>query len=98
MPEARFGGEAMLPTPLRDKVRLAIRKPGNREKLVRLLRGVSKVELQQASKVRILLEKVGKELQVHFTPTELATLTNYFVSLRIDPNNPLHLIKLWTVF
>lgn len=88
----------MLPTALRDKIRQAIRQPGQKEKLARLLRGVTKADLQQPSKVRILIEQLGRDVCVHLTATEIATLTTYFISLRIDPNNPLHLIKLWTIF
>jgi hypothetical protein len=88
----------MLPNALRDKIRQAIRQPGQKDKLARLLRGVTKSDLQQASKVRTLVEQLGRDLRIHLTATEVATLTTYFISLRIDPNNPLHLIKLWSIF
>lgn len=88
----------MLPTALRDKIRKAIRQPGQKNKLASLLRGVTKADLQQASKVRQLIEQLGRDLRISLNSIEVATLTTYFISLRIDPNNPLHLIKLWSIF
>jgi methyl coenzyme M reductase subunit C-like uncharacterized protein (methanogenesis marker protein 7) len=78
----------MLPDALRLKLRTAIRQPGNREKMIGLLRGVSKQDLQNPAKVRSLVEKLGHALNVRLSA----------VDLRIDPHNPLHLMKLWSMF
>jgi hypothetical protein len=88
----------MLPDALRLKLRTAIRQPGNREKMIGLLRGVSKQDLQNPAKVRGLVEKLGQALGIRLSVVELSVLTNHFVSMRIDPHNPLHLMKLWSMF
>jgi hypothetical protein len=88
----------MLPDALRQKLRVALHKPGNKDKLVRLLRGVSKEDLQQPTKVYALVGKLAAALMVPLSTAEMQQLTTFFVSKRIDPNNPFHLIRLWAMF
>lgn len=92
------GGGGMLPDALRLKLRTAIRQPGNRDKMIALLRRVSKQDLQNPAKVRSLIENLAKAIGIRLSVVEMSLLTNHFVSMRIDPHNPLHLIKLWSMF
>ncbi|KIL41127.1 serine/threonine protein kinase [Gordoniibacillus kamchatkensis] len=69
-----------------------------RERVKRLAEGVTREDLQNKTTVRRLIGRVSHTLGEPIPPDQVELMTNFIVSQQIDPNNTLHLLKLYTMF
>jgi hypothetical protein len=81
-----------------ERVKVKMKNPATKERIKGLLDGVTKYDLQDRAKVRRWTKTFAKILNEPLTETQEDQLTNFIIAQKIDPNNMLHLIKLYTMF
>ncbi|MFC6331245.1 stage VI sporulation protein F [Paenibacillus septentrionalis] len=81
-----------------ERVKLKMKNPAVKEKIRNLLGNVTKFDLQDRAKVRKLTRSSAAILQEKLTETQEEQIINFVLAQKIDPNNTLHLIKLWGMF
>lgn len=81
-----------------DRVKLKMKNPATKERIKGLLDGVTKYDLQDRAKVRKWTKTFARILNEPLTETQEDQLVNFIIAQKIDPNNMLHLIKLYTMF
>ncbi|WP_028545076.1 stage VI sporulation protein F [Paenibacillus taiwanensis] len=81
-----------------ERIKTKLRNPALKDRVKRHLDGVSKYDLQDRTKVRSLIRQVAKSLNEPLTIVQEDQLVNFVISLKIDPNNTFHLLKLWGMF
>jgi len=75
-----------------------MKNPVIKEKIRNLLGNVTKYDLQDRAKVRKLTRSSASILQEKLSDTQEEQIINFVLAQKIDPNNTLHLIKLWGMF
>ena len=74
-------------------------KSGNaKERIKALLNGVTKYDLQDRAKVRRLVRSAAAILNEPLTSDLEERIIAFVIAQRIDPNNTLHLLRLWSMF
>lgn len=81
-----------------ERVKLKMKNPVVKEKMRTLLGNVTKYDLQDRAKVRRLTRSSATILQEKLTETQEEQIISFVLAQKIDPNNTLHLIKLWGMF
>ncbi|MFC5471932.1 stage VI sporulation protein F [Cohnella suwonensis] len=81
-----------------ERVKLKMKNQATKERIKDLLDGVTKYDLQDRAKVRRWVKQFAKILNETLTETQEDQLVNFIIAQKIDPNNMLHLIKLYTMF
>lgn len=81
-----------------ERVKLKMKNPAVKEKIRNLLGNVTKYDLQDRAKVRKLTRSSATILQEKLTETQEDQIINFILGQKIDPNNTLHLLKLWGMF
>ncbi|RED86317.1 MULTISPECIES: stage VI sporulation protein F [Cohnella] len=81
-----------------ERVKLKMKNPAIKEKIKGHLEGATKYDLQDRPKVRRWVKTFAKILNEPLTETQEDQLVNFIISQKIDPNNMLHLLKLYTMF
>jgi hypothetical protein len=81
-----------------ERVKMKMKNPATKERIKGLLDGVTKYDLQDRSKVRRWVKAFAKILNEPLSESQEDQMVNFVISQKIDPNNTLHLIKLWTMF
>lgn len=81
-----------------ERVKFKMKNPATKEKVKGLLEGITKYDLQDRVKVRKWVKMLAKILNEPLTQTQEEQLVSFVIAQKIDPNNTLHLIKLWTMF
>lgn len=81
-----------------ERVKFKMKNPATKEKIKGLLEGITKYDLQDRVKVRKWVKMFAKILNEPLTQMQEEQLVNFIIAQKIDPNNTLHLIKLWTMF
>lgn len=81
-----------------ERVKMKMKNPAVKERIKGLLDGVTKYDLQDRVKVRRWAKTFAKILNEPLTETQEDQLVNFIIAQKIDPNNMLHLIKLYTMF
>jgi len=81
-----------------ERVKLKMKNPVVKEKIRTLLGNVTKYDLQDRAKVRKLTRSSALILQEKLTETQEEQIISFVLAQKIDPNNTLHLIKLWGMF
>lgn len=85
-------------TQLVERVKLKLKNSAVKERVRALLSHVTKYDLQDQTKVRKLTRSAASILQEKLTQTQEDQIVHFILSQRIDPNNTLHLLKLWGMF
>ncbi|MCJ8011257.1 stage VI sporulation protein F [Paenibacillus sp. KQZ6P-2] len=80
------------------RVKKKMKNPTTKERIMGIIDGVNKKDLQDPAKVQRLVKSAAGVLKEPLTQTEEQQLVRFVVAQRIDPNNTLHLIKLWGMF
>ncbi|QMV44855.1 serine/threonine protein kinase [Cohnella cholangitidis] len=75
-----------------------MKNPATKERIKGILEGVTKYDLQDRAKVRRWVKQFARILNEPLTEHQEDQLVNFVISQKIDPNNMLHLIKLYTMF
>ncbi|MFC5401867.1 stage VI sporulation protein F [Cohnella soli] len=81
-----------------ERVKLKMKNQATKERIKELLDGVTKYDLQDRTKVRRWVKQFAQILNEPLTETQENQLINFVIAQKIDPNNMLHLIKLYTMF
>ncbi|XID95209.1 stage VI sporulation protein F [Paenibacillaceae bacterium WGS1546] len=81
-----------------ERVKHKMKNPAVKEKIKGHLEGVTKYDLQDRAKVRRWVKTFARILNEPLTDTQEDQLVNFIIAQKIDPNNMLHLIKLYTMF
>ncbi|GAK39813.1 stage VI sporulation protein F [Paenibacillus urinalis] len=81
-----------------ERVKTKMKNPVMKEKVKVLIDGVTKADLQNSAKVRRLVKSSAAILNEKFTSADEDKLVKFVIDQKIDPNNTLHLIKLWGMF
>ncbi|MFD1138483.1 stage VI sporulation protein F [Paenibacillus urinalis] len=81
-----------------ERVKTKMKNPVMKEKIKVLIDGVTKADLQNSAKVRRLVKSSAAILNEKFTSADEDKLVKFVIDQKIDPNNTLHLIKLWGMF
>lgn len=81
-----------------ERVKVKMKNPATKERIKGLLDGVTKYDLQDRAKVRRWAKQFARILNEPLTDAQEDQLVNFIIAQKIDPNNMLHLIKLYTMF
>lgn len=81
-----------------ERVKVKMKNPVTKDKVKKLLDGVNKYDLQDRLKVKKLVRAAASVLQEPLTELQEEQLISFVLGQKIDPNNTLHLIKLWAMF
>ncbi len=81
-----------------ERVKRKMKEPGASDRVKLLLNGLTKADLQDKAKVKKLAAAVSREIDEKLTETQSEALVRFVLAQKIDPNNTLHLIKLWGMF
>ncbi|HIW32643.1 MAG TPA: stage VI sporulation protein F [Candidatus Paenibacillus intestinavium] len=81
-----------------ERVKFKSKNPTTKERLRKLLGDATKYDLQDRVKVRKLTKSAATILQEKLTETQEEQIVNFVLAQKIDPNNTLHLLKLWSMF
>jgi hypothetical protein len=75
-----------------------MKDPSTKERIKTVLTNVSKTDLQNRAKVKKLLSLTTKAMGEKLSDQQNDNLVRFVLAQKIDPNNALHLIKLWHMF
>ncbi|MBW7474150.1 stage VI sporulation protein F [Paenibacillus oenotherae] len=81
-----------------ERVKVKMKNKAVKERIKLALDGVNKYDLQDRAKVKRLVRTSAKILQETLTESQEEQLISFVLGQRIDPNNTLHLLKLWAMF
>lgn len=80
------------------RVKQKMKNPAAKERIKALLHGVTKYDLQDRVKVRRLVRSAAAILNEPLSPAMENQVVAFVIAQRIDPNNTLHLLRLWSMF
>ncbi|NBD26451.1 stage VI sporulation protein F [Paenibacillus glycinis] len=81
-----------------ERVKAKMKNPVVKDRVKMLLNGVNKYDLQDRAKVRKLVRMSAGIMQENLTEQQEEQLIAFVIAQKIDPNNTLHLIRLWAMF
>jgi hypothetical protein len=81
-----------------ERVKRKMKHPAAKERMKALLEGVTKHDLQDRAKVRRLVRQAAAILNEPLTSELEERIVAFVIAQRIDPNNTLHLLRLWSMF
>lgn len=81
-----------------ERVKQKLKDKDKKEKVKDILDGVTKADLQNKAKVTKLVGQVSKVLGENLTSDQTKSVVDFVIAQKIDPNNTLHLLKLWSMF
>lgn len=81
-----------------ERVKLKLKSRPVKDRIKLLLSDVGKAELQDRAKVRKLVKSAARILQEPLTDVQEEQIVAFVLGQKIDPNNKLHLFKLWGMF
>lgn len=81
-----------------QRVKLKMKNPAIKERIKKLVEGLSKADLQNPSKVRGLVKSAAAILNERLTSVQEEQFTQFVLAQKIDPKNTFHLIRLWGMF
>ena len=81
-----------------ERVKRKLKNSATKERMKALLDGVTKHDLQDRAKVRRLVRSAAAILNEPLTSDLEERIIAFVIAQRIDPNNTLHLLRLWSMF
>jgi hypothetical protein len=81
-----------------ERVKKQMKNKEIKEKVKLLTEDVTKADLQNRSKIKSLLNQGSKIVGIPVPRDQADKIVDFVISLKIDPNNTFHLIKLWGMF
>ena len=81
-----------------ERVKRKMKNPATKERMKALLNGVTKYDLQDRAKVRRLVRSAAAILNEPLSSDLEERIIAFVIAQRIDPNNTLHLLRLWSMF
>ncbi|MRN52464.1 stage VI sporulation protein F [Paenibacillus sp. 19GGS1-52] len=81
-----------------DRIKLKMKNPPAKERIKKMINGVSKQELQDTAVVRKLVRNSSSVLNEKLTSAQEEQIVKFIIAQKIDPSNTFHLIRLWGMF
>ncbi|HZG74627.1 MAG TPA: stage VI sporulation protein F [Paenibacillus sp.] len=81
-----------------ERVKTKLKHPPTKERLKTAVGTVTKADLQNRATVQRLLRVACKAVDEKPSERQSEAIVRFVLEQKIDPNNPLHLIKLWNLF
>ncbi|RJG25982.1 stage VI sporulation protein F [Paenibacillus thiaminolyticus] len=81
-----------------ERIKLKMKQSAMKERVKRIVDGVTKSDLQNRQTVRRLVRKVTSTLNESISAQQEEAIVQFVLAQKIDPNNTLHLLKLWGMF
>jgi uncharacterized protein YpuA (DUF1002 family) len=81
-----------------ERIKLKMKNPVTKDRIKGLMEGVTKYDLQDRAKVRQLVKAATRILNEPLTDIQEEQIVAFVLAQKIDPQNTLHLIKLWAMF
>ncbi|MEF2964532.1 stage VI sporulation protein F [Paenibacillus sp. M1] len=81
-----------------ERIKLKMKNPATKERVKKLVEGLTRSDLQDRPKVRRLVKSAATLLNERLTAAQEEQIVQFVIAQKIDPNNTLHLIKLWGMF
>lgn len=81
-----------------ERVKNKMQNPVIKDRIRLLLGNVTKYDLQDRVKVKKIVKSAAVILQEQLTDTQEDQIIAFVLGQKIDPNNTLHLLKLWAMF
>lgn len=80
------------------KVKSKLKNEATKKRIKALLDGVTKYDLQDRAKVRRLVGRAAAIINEPISAQQTDNIVSFVIASKIDPNNTLHLIRLWSMF
>ncbi|WP_223066482.1 stage VI sporulation protein F [Paenibacillus caui] len=80
------------------RIKQKMKNPSAKERVKKLVEGLTKADLQDPVKVRRLVRSAASILNERLTGVQEEQITQFVLAQRIDPKNKFHLIRLWGMF
>lgn len=80
------------------KVKSKLKNEATKQRMKALLNGVTKYDLQDRAKVRRFVGKAATIVNEQLSTQQTDNIVSFVIASKIDPNNTLHLIRLWSMF
>ncbi|MBT2286261.1 stage VI sporulation protein F [Paenibacillus polymyxa] len=81
-----------------ERIKLKMKNPAVKERIKKLIDGVTKSDLQDKAKVRRLVKSSAVIMNENLSTAQEEQFVTFVIAQKIDPNNTFHLIKLWGMF
>lgn len=81
-----------------ERVKLKLKNSAIKERMKGLTEGLTKYDLQDRGKVRQLVRAASRILNEPLTDIQEEQIVSFIMAQKIDPQNTLHLLKLWAMF
>lgn len=81
-----------------ERIKVKMKNPTNKERVKKLVEGLTKADLQDRVKVRRLVKQSAALLGEKLTSVQEEQIVQFVVYQKIDPQSTLHLIRLWSMF
>ncbi|BFH61595.1 MULTISPECIES: stage VI sporulation protein F [Paenibacillus] len=80
------------------RVKQKMKNQATKDRVKKMLEGVSKFDLQDPAKVQRLVKSAAGVMRESLSQAEEQQIVRFVLAQKIDPNNTFHLIKLWGMF
>lgn len=81
-----------------ERIKVKMKNPTTKERVKKLVEGLTKADLQDRVKVRRLVKQSAALLGEKLTSVQEEQIVQFVVYQKIDPQSTLHLIRLWSMF
>jgi uncharacterized protein YpuA (DUF1002 family) len=81
-----------------ERLKKKAKKHPARDRVKRLAEGVTKEDLQNKAKIHSLIGRVSRTLGEPIPAEQAELMSDFILRMQIDPNNPMHLMKLYAMF
>lgn len=81
-----------------ERVKVKMKNPVVKERIKQVVNGLTKYDLQDRVRVRRIVRQASSVLNEPLNETQEEQIVAFVLAQKIDPNNTLHLLKLWAMF
>lgn len=81
-----------------ERIKLKMKNPTTKERVKKLVEGLTKADLQDRVKVRRLVKQSAALMGEKLTSVQEEQIVQFVLYQKIDPKSTLHLIRLWSMF
>ncbi|WP_240666561.1 stage VI sporulation protein F [Longirhabdus pacifica] len=81
-----------------NKVKKKLKQPKMRGKIIGIFSSASKADLQSKVQLKKMVRQLSRTTGVTIGPKQSQNMVSFIMDQKIDPNNPLHLIKIISMF
>jgi hypothetical protein len=81
-----------------ERIKFKMKNPETKERVKMVLDGITKADLQDRVKVTKMVGQLAKVMNENLSGAQSNLIVDFVIAQKIDPNNMLHLLKLWGMF